>query len=103
MYAVIQLGSDQYKVAEGDTILADQISGKEGDKVAIEKVLLFAKGSDIRIGQPFLKDVKITAKIADQTKASKVTAFRYRRRKDSQKKIGHRQKYTSVHIAKIAA
>jgi len=103
MYAVIQLGSDQFKVQEGDTIEAHLLKAKEGDTVDIEQVLMFTKGSDIRIGQPFLKDVKVSAKVLGFGKSSKVTAFKYRRTKDSAKKIGHRQGFTSLNITKISA
>ena len=103
MYTVIQLGSSQYKVIEGDVIDAPRLNQKEGQDVVLDKVLMFAKGSDIRIGQPYLKDVKVTAKIIKHFLDRKVIAFKFRRRKNYSKKIGHRQLLTTLTITKISA
>lgn len=102
MFAVIQIGSSQYKVAEGDVIDTNRIQEEEGKKLTLDKVLVFAKGSDVRVGQPYLKDVKVQAKVVKHLSDNKVTAFKYRKRKDSSSKIGHRQKLTSLSIDKIA-
>lgn len=103
MYAVIQLGHSQYKISEGDRIEANRLEGEEGKSLTLDKVLLFASGKDIRIGQPFLKDVKVTAKVINHLKGEKKIAFKYRRRKDSSVKTGHRQSLTALNITKIAA
>lgn len=103
MYAVIQIGSSQFKVSEGDVIDADRIEEKDGKDIKIDQVLMYAKGSDIRIGQPFLNDVKVTAQVIKQDLGEKVIAFKYRRRKDSAVKKGHRQKITALNITKIEA
>ena len=103
MYAIIQVGSSQMKVSEGDTIDAHRIKEEAGKSITLDKVLLFAKGSDIRIGQPYLKDVKVTAKVVGHHSDDKVVAYKYRRRKNSASKIGHRQKLTALNITKISA
>ena len=103
MYAVLEIGSSQFKVAEGDTILADGFNEQEGKSVTLDKVLLFAKGSDIRIGQPYLKDVKVKAKVIKHRLDAKVIAFKYRRRKASATKKGHRQKRAVLNITQISA
>ena len=103
MYAVIELGSHQYKVSEGESIEANKLKIDKGKNVTIDKILLFASGKDIRVGQPFLKDVKVTAKVIHQTLGDKVVAFKYRRRKGYTKKKGHRQKLTALNITKIEA
>ncbi len=103
MFAVVQIGSFQYKISEGDVIDTNRIHEDEGKDITLDKVLVFAKGSDVRVGQPFLKDVKVKATVVKHGQDNKVTAFKYRRRKDSSSKIGHRQKLTSLSIQKIAA
>jgi len=103
MFAVVQIGSSQFKVSEGDTISADCMGDKVRTDVKIDKRPEFPKGSDVRIGQPYLKDVKVTAKVVEHDLDDKVTAFKYRRRKDSSSKVGHRQKLTSLNITQIAA
>ena len=103
MYAVIQIGSSQIKVSEGDVINAHRIKEKAGKNVTLDKVLLFAKAADIRVGQPYLKDVKVTAKVIQHVLDDKVIAFKYRLRKNSARKSGHRQKLTALNITKISA
>lgn len=103
MYAIVQVGSSQMKVSEGDVIDAHRIKEEAGKSITLDKVLLFAKGSDIRIGQPYLKDVKVTAKVVGHHLDDKVVAYKYRLRKNSSSKIGHRQKLTALNITKISA
>ena len=103
MYAVVQLGASQFKVTEGDLIDAHRMKEKDGETIVFEKVLAYANGSDIRIGQPYLDDVKVEAKVLKQTLGDKVVSFKYRVKKDSATKTGHRQKFTSLNITKITA
>ena len=102
MYAIIQIGSSQFKISEGDVVDACQLPHKEGDELLIDKVLLYHNEKDIRVGQPYLKDVKVTAKVLKHHLGQKVTAFKFRRRKDSSTKRGHRQKLTALNITKIS-
>ena len=102
MYAVVQVGSYQYRVSEGDLIEANRLEEEKGKNVTLDKVLLYANGSDIRVGQPFLKGVKVTAKVVDHALGEKVIAFKFRRRKGYKKKKGHRQKLTVLNITKIS-
>lgn len=103
MYAVVKIGSSQFKVSEGDTIQADLMDAEVGKSVTLDNVLLFAKDADIRIGQPTVKGVKVTAEVIRHEMAKKVIAFQYRRRKDSKRKVGHRAKLTALNITKITA
>ena len=103
MYAIVQVGSSQMKVSEGDVVDAHRIKEEAGKSITLDKVLLFAKGSDIRIGQPYLKDVKVTAKVVEHHLDDKVVAYKYRKRKNSASKIGHRQRLTALNITKISA
>ncbi|MCK5581574.1 MAG: 50S ribosomal protein L21 [Candidatus Omnitrophica bacterium] len=102
MYAVVKIGSYQYKVSEGDTIEVNRLEGEKEQSLTLDKVLLFSDGKDIRIGQPYLDDVKVTAKLIDDVLGAKTVAFKFRRRKSSAKKIGNREKLTALNITKIA-
>ena len=103
MYTVVQVGNQQIKVSEGDKIEVGRIAGKDGDAIKLDKVLMLVKDSDVRVGQPFLKDVHVEAKLIKQSLGDKTIAFKYRRRKSSASKVGHRQKLTALHILKISA
>jgi len=103
MYAVVQVGSSQYKVREGDLISANRLKVESGEKKELDKVLMYADGNDIRIGQPFLKDVKVSTKVVKHYLDDKKIAFKYRIRKDSSTKKGHRQQLTALKVEKISA
>lgn len=102
MYAIVQVGSLQYRVSEGDTIDVERLEEKEGKALSLENVLLCADGDKVKIGQPYIKDVKVTAKVIREVLAPKAVSYKYRRRKSSDWKKGHRQKLTRVTITKIS-
>ena len=102
MYAIVEVGALQYKISEGDSIDTQLLDGKDGKDITLDKVLLIADGSNVRIGQPYLKGVKVIAKIVRHHLADKVISFKYRRRKNSLWKKGHRQKLVTLNITKIA-
>ncbi|MFA5060380.1 MAG: 50S ribosomal protein L21 [Candidatus Omnitrophota bacterium] len=103
MLAIVQVGSSQYKVSEGDLIDTQILDEKEGKAVTIDKVLLFQDGDTVKIGQPFLSDVKVTAKVSRHHLADKVVSFKYSRREGWEWKKGHRQKLTRLQITKISS
>ena len=107
MYAVIEQGSKQYKVAEGDTIDIE-LTGAEpkAKKLVIDSVLLIGDGEKSKIGNPFIEGAKVTASFKPTAgesviKGEKVYPMYFRRRKNSKKRTGHRQKYLRITIDKI--
>jgi large subunit ribosomal protein L21 len=107
MYAVIEQGSKQYKVVEGDN-LNIELTDVSPDAKTIElgKVLLVSDGEKVKIGTPFLDGAKVIASFkttAEQAviKGKKLHPMYFRRRKNSKKRIGHRQNYLQVVIEKI--
>jgi large subunit ribosomal protein L21 len=107
MYAVIEQGSKQYKVAEGDYLnieLADV--SPDAETIELDKVLLVSDGKEVKVGTPFLEGAKVIASFqttAEEAviKGKKLYPMYFRRRKNSKKRIGHRQKYLQVIIDKI--
>ena len=102
MYAVVQIGSSQFKVKEGDVINAPFTNKEKGSTLILDKILMFSDGSKVDVGQPYLSDVKVTAELVKQTASPKIVSLKYRRRKNSAVKKGHRQKLTSLNITKIS-
>jgi large subunit ribosomal protein L21 len=107
MYAVIEQGGKQYKVAEGDTIDIE-LTAVEPDAGSIEldKVLLVSDGEKVRVGTPHVQGAKVVASFkgtAEEAvvKGKKLYPMHFRRRKSSKKRIGHRQKYLRVVVDKI--
>ena len=103
MFAVVEVGSSQFKVTEGDTIEVNQLETEKDKAITLDKVLMFVNDSDIRIGQPYLKGIKITANVVKHYRGKKVVAFKFRRRKHYSKKTGHRRDLTALSITKIQA
>lgn len=101
MYAIINNGGKQYRIAEGDKIRLDKISAAEGDEVRFEEVLAFNDGDSTVIGSPFVDGAFVQGKVLSQGRARKIIVFKYKRRKDYKKKNGHRQHYTEVLVEKI--
>jgi large subunit ribosomal protein L21 len=100
MYAVIQTGGKQYRVAQGDTVRVEKLEGKIGDTVTFDKVLLVG-GDAIKVGKPLVQGAKVEAKIVAQTRAPKIIIFKFRRRKNYRRKQGHRQPLTALQITSI--
>jgi large subunit ribosomal protein L21 len=100
--AVVKKGSRQYRVSTGETVTVDYVAGaKEGDTVEFGDVLELSDGEKIQIGRPTVPGAKVTAKVLRHVRDDKVIAFKYKRRKDEEKRRGHRQKYTVVEITQI--
>ena len=99
MYANIENGNKQYKVAEGDLVSVEKLNGAEGVKVSF-KALMVSDGDAIKAGAE-AENVKVTGTIVKQGKAGKIIVFKYKAKKNERKKQGHRQPFTSVKIEKI--
>ncbi|NCC70016.1 50S ribosomal protein L21 [bacterium] len=104
MIAVIKTGGKQYKVKEGDKLKIEKINLEPESKYTFEDVLLISEedGSNIEIGNPVLKDVKIEAKILQQGKKDKIRVAKYKNKIRYNKIYGHKQPFTEVQIEKIS-
>ena len=101
MYAIVETGGKQYRVSEGTKVRVERLSGNADDQVALGQVLVVNDGENTLVGSPYVEGASVTGKIVAQGKAKKVIVFKYKRRKDSKKKKGHRQEYTELVIEKI--
>ena len=102
MYAVIQTGGKQYRVAPGDTIRIERVTGEVGEKVTFGSVLaVHTDEKKVVLGQDASKAV-VSGKIVEQGRAKKITVLKFK--KGNQYKIsrGHRQNYTAVHVNDIS-
>jgi large subunit ribosomal protein L21 len=103
MFAVITDGNRQYRVQEGDTLLVDYRDGiEEGSPVRFEQVLLANAGGPSSIGKPSISGALVEAKVVHpEVKGPKLEVGKFRRRKNSRRHTGHRQRYTAVEITSI--
>ncbi|MAT65949.1 MAG: 50S ribosomal protein L21 [Gammaproteobacteria bacterium] len=103
MYAVIQTGGKQYRVAPGDKLRIEKLKAAEGESVEFDKVLMVGDGDDVKIGAPYVDGGKVTATVKSQGRGKKVEIIKFRRRKHHMKRQGHRQAYTEVEITDVSA
>lgn len=103
MYAVIVSGGKQHRVIEGEVLRLEKIEVATGETVEFDQVLMVANGDDIKIGGPVVDGAKVKAEVLAHGRADKVSIIKFRRRKHSLKRQGHRQWYTEVKITGINA
>lgn len=100
MYAVIRSGGKQYKVSEGDVIEVQNLKTKE-PKFLFEEVLLLVDGEDIKVGNPTVSGVKVTAKVLENKKGEKVRVAKFKSKVRYRRVTGFRQILTRIEIEKI--
>ena len=102
MYAIIEDGSHQFRVREGDRIRVDRRDGKAGDELVFSKVLLITEqNGNPTIGTPAVDGARVVGKIVNQFRAKKIIIQKFRRRKNVRRRNGHRQPYTMVQITSV--
>jgi large subunit ribosomal protein L21 len=103
MYAVFESGGKQHRVVEGEVLRLEKIEVATGESVDFDKVLMVVNGDTINIGAPVVEGAKVTAEVLGHGRGDKVKIIKFRRRKHSLKRQGHRQWYTEVKITGIKA
>ena len=101
MYAIIETGGKQYKVAEGDVIRCDLLASEVGADVSFDKVVLAGSGDGVTVGNPVISGASVTGTVLRQAKDKKILVFRYKPKKRVRKLNGHRQRFAEVKITKI--
>jgi large subunit ribosomal protein L21 len=102
MFAVIQTGGKQYRVAKGDSLRVEKLPGDVGAAVTFDTVLLVG-GESTKVGTPLVAGAKVSATIVAQDRDKKIIVFKFRRRKNYRRKNGHRQPFTELKITDITA
>ena len=102
MYAVIETGGKQYRVAIGDVVRVEKLPVEAGASVNLDKVLMVvADASSVRVGNPLLTGTTVTATVKSHGRGEKIRILKFRRRKHHRKQAGHRQDYTELEITAI--
>lgn len=100
MYAIVETGGKQYRIAQGDKVRVEKLDAAVGDKVELP-VLMTVDGKTVKVGEPTIKDVFARAQVLAQDKDKKIVVFHYKSKKDYRKKAGHRQPFTELCILGI--
>lgn len=101
MYAIIKTGGKQYKVAEGESVYVEKLDIAEGENVTFDQVILVNDGKNTKVGAPLVDGASVSGKVEKQGKEKKVVTYKYKPKKHSHTKKGHRQPYTKVVIESI--
>ena len=101
MYAVIESGGKQHRVEEGEVLKLEKLDASTGDSINFDKVLMIGEGAGVKIGKPYVEG-SVTAEVISHGRGDKVSIIKFRRRKHSMKRQGHRQWFTEVKITGIS-
>jgi large subunit ribosomal protein L21 len=101
MYAIIETGSKQYRVAAGDTLEIERVTTEKGQTYTFDHVLLVNKEGKLTMGAPHVAQATVVADVVEHIRGEKKVTFKMKRRKGYHKKIGHRQELTVVKIKEI--
>ena len=101
MFAIIETGGKQYKVAEGEVIFVEKLGTAENEEVIFDRVLAVSDDNGFTVGAPYVEGARITANVVKNGKSKKIYVFKYKSKKNEKKKIGHRQQYSKIQITKI--
>ncbi len=101
MYAIIETGGKQYRVEAGDVIDVELLGEDSGSNIEFKNVLFFHTGEAAKVGAPHVKGCVVLGQLLQEIKGPKVLSFKYKRRKNYRRKVGHRQKYSRVKITEI--
>ena len=102
MQAIIKTCGKQYTVTEGQLVYMEKLGAEAGETVEFDDVLAIVDGENSKFGTPSVEGAKVTAKVVRNGKGKKILVFRYRPKKGSATRRGHRQPYTAVQIEKIS-
>lgn len=101
IYAILETGGKQYKVAPGETIEVERLPAEEGSTIELDRVLLVADGNKVSVGRPTVEGTKVIAEVLGEGKGEKIIVFKYKPKVRYRRKTGHRQIYTKLAIKEI--
>ena len=103
MYAVLETGSKQYRVAAGDTLQVERLAVEAGKPFTFDRVLMINNDGKVTVGSPTVASASVVADVVEHIRGEKKLTFKMKRRKGYHKSIGHRQELTVVKIKEIKA
>ena len=102
MYAIVQSGGRQVKMAPGSSVVVDLLESEAGAEVTFEQVLFIGKdGGEFVAGAPFVANARVVGVVQGMARGPKIRVFMKKRRKGSRRTIGHRSKLTKVMVKDI--
>lgn len=104
MYAVVETGGKQYKVAPGEELRVEKLDAQKGEAVVLDRVILLTDDAgNSRVGTPVIEGAAVHAKVVAQGRTRKIIVFKYKKRKRYRVKTGHRQCFTLLRVDSISS
>lgn len=100
MFAIIQSGGKQYRVAEGDVLRLERLNAEVGAVVELPVMLL--GGEQVKVGTPLVEGASVKAEVLEHGRGPKLHVYKFKAKTNYRRKTGHRQGYTAVKITQIA-
>lgn len=101
-YAIAEIAGLQYKVTKGQELVTQRVVASKKDKIfKAGKVLMIKDGKNMTVGSPYVKGASVVCEVVRDLLADKVISFKYKRRKDSRWKKGHRQQMSLLRVTDI--
>ncbi len=101
MYAILETGGKQYRVATGDKLRIERVKADAGQSYTFNRILMVNQDGQVTVGAPTVPAASVVADVIEHVRGPKVIAFKMKRRKGYHRKVGHRQALTVVHIKEI--
>lgn len=103
MFAVIETGGKQYKVAPGAALAVERLHGEPGSTVELDRVLMIGENGQVTVGSPAIQGAKVLAYVIEQGRGDKITVFKYKAKSNYRRRTGHRQQLTRLRVTEILA
>ena len=101
MYAMVEIQGAQYKAEKGALLTVQKVASEKGDVMEFDKVLLLRDDKNVKVGEPYVKGASVKTVVEDHVRGSKLTVFKYKRRKRYRRTQGHRQNYSILRVEEI--
>jgi large subunit ribosomal protein L21 len=102
MYAVVEAGGKQYQLESGRFVDVEMIPGEPSASYVFERVLMIVDGDKSLVGKPVVEGARVTGRIISHVRGPRLVVFKYRAKKGTRKRSGHRQGYTRLFVESIA-
>jgi large subunit ribosomal protein L21 len=101
VYAIVETGGKQYRVAEGETVDVEKLPAPVGEAITLDRVLLVAGDDGLHVGQPLVEGAQVRATVVNHDRGRKIIVFKYQAKQRYRRKTGHRQAFTRLLIDDI--
>jgi large subunit ribosomal protein L21 len=102
-YAIVEIGGLQYKLGDNEKVEVGKVQAKKDKTYKADKVLLIKDGKKVSVGAPYIKGASVTFEVLREFKGEKTVSYKYKRRKSSKHKKGHRQQMCLLKVKEIKA